>query len=366
MQSSARGHRRLRLVDDDRTAGVHRDRHRDVVGDREVRAHAEDALDLLDVELDLGVRVVQHQLELRAGDGLEVELLHPDLQVLDARDVHAADEQHVVRRLDDREHVLVEHRRQVDHDVTGDRLQRGADVHHLARQQRVGRHRLDRRRQHEEAGGRVLVGERLHELEVAVLHRGGGVEHGVLRLEAEHHRHVTELQVAVDEHDRLGRTLRHRRGDVDGDAGLADATLGGEHRDETTGRRPSRAAGACARVVAAPASSSPTRSTDWWRLASPPMTTASRAPARSACWSTSVESSYTANTTPSELCELVTRCTCWKPIGLAKPGPKTATTGRDGSSRWIRSSIVSNCAAPESSTASRVRRFGSGSTTATS
>ncbi len=66
------------------------------------------------------------------------------------------------------------------------------------------------------------------------------------------------------------------------------------------------------------------------------------------------------------MCELVTRCTCWKPIGLAKPGPKTATTGRDGSSRWIRSSIVSNCAAPESSTASRVRRLGSGSTTATS
>ena len=58
-----------------------------------------------------------------------------------------------------------------------------------------------------------------------------------------------------------------------------------------TGRRD-----AGARLVAAPASSSPTRSTDWWRLASPPITTASRAPARSACCSTSVDSSYTANT----------------------------------------------------------------------
>ena len=53
---------------------------------------------------------------------------------------------------------------------------------------------------------------------------------------------------------------------------------------------PARVAGAGARVVA-PLSSSPTRSTDWWRLASPPITTASRAPARNACWSTSVDSS---------------------------------------------------------------------------
>ena len=50
----------------------------------------------------LAFGVVQHQLELRAGDRLEVEGLHPDLEVLDARDVHAADEQHVVGRLDQR------------------------------------------------------------------------------------------------------------------------------------------------------------------------------------------------------------------------------------------------------------------------
>ena len=60
----------------------------------------EHPLDLLDVELHLGVRVVQHELELRARDRLEVERLHPDLQVLDARDVHAADEEHLVGRLD--------------------------------------------------------------------------------------------------------------------------------------------------------------------------------------------------------------------------------------------------------------------------
>ena len=51
---------------------------------------------------------------------------------------------------------------------------------------------------------------------------------------------------------------------------------------------------------------------------------------------------------------------------LPNPGPNTATTGRVGFSCWIRSSIVSNCAAPASSTARRVRRLASGSTTAMS
>ena len=113
-------------------------------------------------------------------------------------------------------------------------------------------------------------------------------------------------------------------------------------------------ASAVARVTE-PASSSPTRSTDWCRLASPPITTASRAPARSACWRTSVDSSLTAKTAPSSGCAPVSRCTCWKPIGLTNPGPKTATTGRPPDSCWTSSSMVSNCAASASSTASRVR-----------
>jgi len=48
------------------------------------------------------------------------------------------------------------------------------------------------------------------------MHRRRGVD--TVFAETEHHRHVAELQVAVDEHDRLGRTLRHGRGHVDGDA----------------------------------------------------------------------------------------------------------------------------------------------------
>ena len=55
---------------------------------------------------------------------------------------------------------------------------------------------------------------------------------GVLRRQAEHHRDVAELEVAVDEHDRFGRALRHRGRHVDRDAGLAHAALRREHRDQ--------------------------------------------------------------------------------------------------------------------------------------
>src|SRR4051812_2354236 len=229
-------HGRLRLVDHHGAAGVHRHRHRDVVGYREVGAEPEHPLDLLHVELHLRVRVVEHELELRARDRLEVQRLHPDLQVLDAGDVHAADEEDLVGSFEQREHVVVERGRQVHDDVTGDRLERGADVDHLARHERIGGHGLQRGGQHEHARRRVLGRQRLHQLHVAVLHGRSGVEHGVLWREAEHDRHVAELEVAVDQDDRLGGALRHRRGDVDRDARLADATLGGEHRDEPPGR----------------------------------------------------------------------------------------------------------------------------------
>ena len=147
-----------------------------------------------------------------------------------------------------REHVVVEHRRQVDDHVAGDRLQRGADVHHLARQQRVGRHRLDRRGQHEQsrwprpwspsvctssmspyctaaaASSTVFCGGRPSITDTSPNCRSPSIEH-----------------------HRLGRALRHRGGDVDRDAGLAHATLGGEHRDQAAGLTGHGAAGAGAR-----------------------------------------------------------------------------------------------------------------------
>jgi len=108
-----------------------------------------------------------------------------------------------------------------------------------------------------------------------------GVEHGVLRRHREHTATSPNWRSPSMSTTGSKRALRHRGGgDVDRDAGLADAALGGEHRRSGDRARRCAVAGVWARVVAAPASSSPTRSTDWCRLASPPMTIASRAPAR--------------------------------------------------------------------------------------
>ena len=50
-----------------------------------------------------------------------------------------------------------------------------------------------------------------HQLGVAEVHRGGGVDDGVLRRDAEDHRDVAELEVGVDERDGFVEALRHRR-----------------------------------------------------------------------------------------------------------------------------------------------------------
>ncbi len=73
---------------------------------------------------------------------------------------------------------------------------------------------------------------RAHELGVPEVHRRRGVDHGLLRRDAEEDRDVTELQVGVDQRDRFVDLARHRDGDVDRDRALADTTLGREHDDE--------------------------------------------------------------------------------------------------------------------------------------
>ncbi len=60
------------------------------------------------------------------------------------------------------------------------------------------------------------------------------VDDRVLRRELEHHGDVTELQVGVDEHDRLGCTLGQDDGEVGGDDRLAGAALGREDGDDPT------------------------------------------------------------------------------------------------------------------------------------
>ena len=197
--------------------------------------------------------------------------------------------------------------------------------------------------------------------------RGGGVEHGVLRRQAEHHRDVAELEVAVDQHDRLGRPLRHRGGDVDRDAGLADATLGREDDDQAPG-------------LAGHGWPAPARG---WSGAGEQLTDAvdRLVEARLAADHDRVTGAGAQRLLEHVGRQLVDRedrrrataCALVTPVHVLEADRARRTRVRtpprpaaSGLSCWTRSSIVSNCAAPASSTASRVRRFGSGSTTATS
>ena len=161
----------------------------------------------------------------------QVEGLHADLEVLHARDVHAADEQHVVRRLDEREREVVEGRRKVDDDVAALRLQRRAHRDELVGCDARRERRLGRCGQHEQAA--VVAGQdRPHHLGVAEVHRGGRVDDGLLRRDPEEDGDVAELHVGVDERDRLVEMLGHAHRDVDRDGALAHPALGREHDHE--------------------------------------------------------------------------------------------------------------------------------------
>ena len=175
-----------------------------------------------------------------------------------------------------------------------------------------------------------LVGQRLHELHVAVLHRGGGVEHGVLRREAEHHRRRRRTG---------GRRRSSTTGSVDRFA-IAAATLIAtqvlptpplvENTDDQAPGRPGtrgRSWHASAwRRRAARRRGRPTGGGSPRRRSRPRRGRRRAAPA-GARRSTARRPRRPRRATA---CELVTRCTCWKPIGLANPGPNTATTGRAG------------------------------------
>ena len=196
----------LRGVEDDGRALVHRLGHHDVARDRGIGLDLQRPLDLADVELHLGVGPVEDQVELRHRGVEQPQGLQPDLHVLDVRDVHARDEQHVVADLDQAEDDVVEVGRRVDDDVVGEGPQQLDDADHLGGADLVGERRLERRRQHVEPGGIVPGQQVLQERAVEPVERADGVDDGVLRRQLEHHGDVAELEVGVDQHDRsLGR-----------------------------------------------------------------------------------------------------------------------------------------------------------------
>ena len=73
----------------------------------------------------------------------------------------------------------------------------------------------------------------LEERGVEPVERADGVDDRVLRRQLEHHGHVAELQVGVDEdHGPVLRPLGQDHGQVGGEHRLAGAALGGEHGDD--------------------------------------------------------------------------------------------------------------------------------------
>ena len=272
-----------------------------------------------------------------------------------------ADEEHLVGRFDEREHEVVEDRRQVDDDVTGDRLQRGADVRpsRRASSASVGIGSIGAGSTQQAAWPWSLRGERLHQLHVAVLHGRGGVEHGVSAAGGRASP-TTSPNWRSPSTSTTGSVERFAiaDGDVDRDAGLADATLGGEHRRSGGRAHRCAVAGACAPRVDARRRAARRRGRPtgggWLRRRSRPRRAHRRAAPAGARRS---RARRPRTRRRASGCAPVSRCTCWKPIGLAKPGPKTATTRPRRSAAGPASSIVSNCAAPASSTASRVRRI---------
>ena len=223
---------RPRLVEDRPARPVHGLRNRDVGRDAELHGEPDRALDVGDVEVDLGVRTVEHEAQLRPGQREQTEGLDADLQVLDARDVHARDEEDVVGLFEQREHDVVEVRGHVDDDEGAHRAQHADDAEHLLGRDRVGGRRLDRCRQHAQAGRRVGREEAVHQRDVGLVDRGRGVGRRVRRRDAEQHGDVAELKVAVDDHDLLRGTRRERHREVRREDALADTTLGGEGDDD--------------------------------------------------------------------------------------------------------------------------------------
>ena len=238
MQSSARDDRRLRLVDDDR-----HDRAFTEIGTAMSSGTGKFALMpstrsiSLTSSLTLAFAWLSTSLSFGPAIAWQVERLHPDLEVLDARDVHAADEQHVVGRLDDREHV----RRRTPTAGRSRRDRRSPAARRRCStispgEQRVGRHRLDRRRQHEQPG-------RWRPCRPASAPARGRRTAPRRRRRARCSAAACRASPTTSPNCRSPSTsttgslerLRHRGGDVDRDAGLAHATLGGEHRDQATG-----------------------------------------------------------------------------------------------------------------------------------
>ena len=161
----------------------------------------------------------------------EAKSLGGDLQALEGRDVEVRNEQEQVRLVERLQDHIVECRWCVDHNHVEALLE---DAQHATDQltfDPVLGIRLDRRNQDAEAR-RVLSQQALERLRVERVLHAHRIRDRVHGEELHHDRHVAEREVEVDDAHRAFSVVGQRSGQVGGDRGLADATFGGEHRDQ--------------------------------------------------------------------------------------------------------------------------------------
>ena len=222
---------RLRLVEDDRDAPVHRRGDAQRVGDVDRDRGLDGGLDVLGPQTDLGVGPVEHDDAgvLRAAD--HVEGVDRHAEVLDRRDVEGGDEHEGVGEVDRRQHVLGEAGRGVDDDVVVAAPGHLDDLADRRDGDAVGVPRVVRGAEHVQATRLVRRDEAVEGLVVDAAGHRHRVEDRPLRHQLEADRDVAEGEVEVDEQG-LGPAAGQVHRGVRRERGLADAALGGEDRDD--------------------------------------------------------------------------------------------------------------------------------------
>ena len=195
------------------------------------------------------------------------------------------------------EHLVVERRRGVDHDVVEVVAEDVQDAADQLGGDQGGRPRLDRRDEGREPGG-VRGQQRQDPLGVQGLTERDRVGDRVRREQLERDRDVAEGEVEVDEADLALAAVREHRRQVRRDRGLAAAALRGEHRDDAPPGSCGSALSAVSTLSRMARASARVRRTAALRPAMSRSSTTSRTPARSASPSNDVSMRRRTRTKP--------------------------------------------------------------------
>jgi len=221
------------VADDKRNSAIDGEHQRPAVGDDRVRDLAPQArLDVRCLDASGAVVAVGHELHLRLVVSELLDNFHEDADVLQAGDLERHEGQDHVGDVEHRDHLLLERRPGVHHDVGIALPEKLEDVLDVRAGDELGRFR-GRRREHHLDAGRVLDEDRLHHVGVGCLERPDEVGDRLrLWTHVEDHGDVPERQAAVHQNDGLARQLVQRHREVRGDRRPANTALRREERDD--------------------------------------------------------------------------------------------------------------------------------------